>query len=272
MKPPIPYFGSKGTTADRIVALFPDHAHYVEPFCGSLAVLLAKPPSAHETVNDLDGALVTFWRVLRDNPDDLARVCAMTPHSRTEQALSYEQAGLPDLELARRVWVQLTQGRNATRRASGTGWRYQISTAVGKSVPDYLATYVDRILPTAERLRHVTLECRPALDVIQKYGRDPDVLLYCDPPYVASTRTWGSNYAVEMRDDEEHRLLSIALAECRATVVLSGYHSALYDRLYAGWHVTEISAHTGQATDSQRTEVLWSNRPLAEHLFSGEAV
>lgn len=37
-----------------------------------------------ETVNDLDGDLISFWRVLRDRPADLARVCALTPHARAE--------------------------------------------------------------------------------------------------------------------------------------------------------------------------------------------
>jgi DNA adenine methylase len=51
----MPYFGSKATLAERIVALLPPHRSYVEPYAGSLAVLLAKPPTPMETVNDLDG-------------------------------------------------------------------------------------------------------------------------------------------------------------------------------------------------------------------------
>ena len=82
--PPIPYFGGKQALAPWIVSLFPKHGHYVEPYCGSLAVLLAKSPARMETVNDTDSKLMTFWRVLRDRPIDLARVCALTPHSRAE--------------------------------------------------------------------------------------------------------------------------------------------------------------------------------------------
>ena len=73
---PFPYFGGKTSHAARIASLLPDHGHYVEPFAGSLAVLLAKPRSRMETVNDLDGDLMTFWRVLRDQPEELARACA----------------------------------------------------------------------------------------------------------------------------------------------------------------------------------------------------
>ena len=71
--PPFSYAGGKTTLAGRIVDLFPQHQH-IEPFAGSLAVLLAKPPSRLETVNDLDGAIVALWKTLRDQPDELMRV------------------------------------------------------------------------------------------------------------------------------------------------------------------------------------------------------
>lgn len=270
MKSPILYFGGKGTLGPAIADLLPEHEHYVEPYCGSLAVLLAKRPSAHETVNDLDGALMTFWHVLRDHPADLERVCALTPHSRGEFAAARDLDGVGDLETARRVWVLLTQGRAA--RLTRTGWRHYCDPARSSvGMPGYLAGYVDRIAPAAERLAAVSLECRPALDVIRKYGAVPEVLLYVDPPYLGSTRANDNAYRHEMRSDDEHREMAAALHACRAAVVLSGYPSDLYDlELYAGWDRHEMAASTGQGgTWANRTEVLWSNRPLGEpHLFS----
>lgn len=260
MRPPLVYYGGKGRVADRIVDLLPTHEHYVEPFAGSLSGLLAKPRSPHETVNDLDRDLVTFWRVLRDRPDDLARVTALTPHARAEHADAYSHPD-DDLERARRVWVRLTQGRAGTLRR--TGWRYYRNpTGTHSSMPDYLAAYVDRIPPAARRLHGVSLECRPALEVIGEYGREPAALLYVDPPYLADTRDAG-RYQVEMADEASHRDLAHALHACRATVVLSGYPSDLYDQLYPDWHRTAMTAFTGQGgTRGRRTEVLWSNRPL----------
>lgn len=263
------YFGSKVRAAARIVDLLPEHDGYVEPFCGSLAVLLAKPPRAgrFETVNDLDQDLMTFWRVLRERPDDLERVCALTPHSRAEYAACWPiTEDVDDLERARRVWVKLAQGRGGQLRP--TGWRYHEQThGRNSSMPRTLAAYVGRFAAVADRLRTVSLECRPALEVIERYGRDASTLLYVDPPYLMSTRS-RTAYRHEMHTDDEHRELSKALAGVKGIVVLSGYHSPLYDELYDGWHVTELSAFTGQANGGRlggdRVEVLWSNRPLGD--------
>lgn len=269
MKPPVPYFGSKARIADQVVALLPDHGHYVEPYCGSLAVLLAKPASRMETVNDLDGDLMCFWRVLRDCPEDLVRACDLTPHARAELTAAWEPT-TDDVERARRVWIRLSQGRGGMMRR--TGWRHYAATS-GSSIgmPGYLEAYRGRLLPAADRLRDVSLECLPALTVIGKYGAAADVLLYVDPPYLGSTRTdSNSRYGVEMRTDADHRELAAALTDCRAAVVLSGYDSPLYAELYAGWHRYELTTMTGNATTAKdRTEVLWSNRELGQpHLFS----
>lgn len=272
LKPPFTYFGGKIKLAERIVALFPQHEHYVEPFAGSLSVLLAKPPSHMETVNDLDGDLVTFWRILRERPADLERACFLTPHSRAEHKASFKSAE-DDLERARRVWVRLTQGRggHTSRR---TGWHYNQNPAGHSvSIPGFLDAYVKRMPSTVLRLRGVSLECRSAADVIRDYGRHPRVLIYADPPYLGSVRASHDGYATEMLSEEEHRDLLWSLLGCRAAVVLSGYASPLYDDLLCTWSRREIATQTGNGgSDRARVEVLWSNRPFAQgSLFDLEA-
>lgn len=260
LKPPFSYYGGKTTLAPRIAGLLPPHDHYVEPFAGSLAVLLAKAPSRAETVNDLDGDLMTFWRVLRDQPDELERVCALTPHSRAELAVAKDLAVEDDLERARRVFVRLTQSRaNSMKR---TGWRY------GRTINKVLATHtvdlVRHVAPAAWRLRNVSLESRDAIEVVRDYGSEPTVCIYADPPYLGSTRA--ANYGVEMLDDDIHAQLAAALRECEASVVLSGYASPLYDELYTGWHRTELKAPTALSGRAAENEVLWSNVPLGNQL------
>lgn len=270
VRPPFAYFGGKTMIAPKIVRLFPPpHRHYVEPFAGSLSVLLAKPPSRIETVNDLDEHLVTFWRVLRDRPTELVRVCAMTPHSRLEHQRAFDLDVDDELERARRIWCYLSQGRTGTLRQ--TGWRYNVGDAGTASMPEYLGGYLGRMLDVAGRLRLVALECRPALELVELYGTADDVLLYVDPPYPQQVRTGpGAGYRVELQDDADHVELLDRLLACRAAVVLSGYACELYDRRLYEWDRFEISAATGQAQRGGpnprswqiRTEVLWSNREL----------
>ncbi|WP_245925357.1 DNA adenine methylase [Nocardia nova] len=262
---PIQYYGGKARLAEQIAAMFPPHSCYVEACAGSLAVLLAKAPARMEIANDLDGLLMTFWKVLRDNPAELERVCAATPHARGEHqvALDLRDPDITELEQARRVWVVLTQGRSGALRA--TGWRHA-RTAEDRFVgPARIRSYVDRIAEVAERLAAVSLESRPAEEILRDYGRGPRArrtLIYVDPPYPGGTRT--RNYRVEATSEQTHRDLADAARAADATVVVSGYACDLYDRdLYPDWYRYELPTFTTQGHgQTHRTEILWSNRPL----------
>lgn len=252
----MPLYGSKTTIAQRLISLFPPHRRYVEPFFGSGSVLLSKAPVKHEIANDLDGDLMTFWKVLRDSPVELARACAMTPHSRAErQQAKHIPDDADDLERARMVWSALVQGRSGT--LANTGWRHSVTSE--REMAAAMAVYARRIDAVADRLRKVSLECLPATEVIERYAGDPSTLIYADPPYLGSTRR--RNYRVEMTGERVHRDLAAALTSCKATVVLSGYSSPLYDALYDGWVRYEFPTFTTQGGgDSRRVEVVWTNR------------
>ncbi len=73
LRAPFPYFGGKRRIATRVWEALGDVRHYVEPFCGSAAVLLARPhkPST-ETVNDADGMICNFWRAVKAAPAEVA--------------------------------------------------------------------------------------------------------------------------------------------------------------------------------------------------------
>jgi DNA adenine methylase len=262
---PIQYYGGKARLAEQIATMLPAHTCYVEACAGSLAVLLAKAPARMEIANDLDGLLMGFWKVLRDNPVDLERVCAATPHARAEHqlALDLHDPDIGDLERARRVWVVLTQGRSGALRA--TGWRHARTPADGFCGPARVRSYVDRLAPVADRLRNVSLESRPATEIVRAYGTGPRArrtLIYIDPPYPGNTRT--RNYRVEAMSEQVHIEIAAAARAADATVVVSGYACELYDeRLYPNWYRYELPTFTTQGNGpTERTEVLWSNRPL----------
>lgn len=78
MKAPFPWFGGKRRVASEVWSAFGDVAHYIEPFAGSLAVLLERPASHKatcETINDADRYVANFWRALKHDPQAVAEHC-----------------------------------------------------------------------------------------------------------------------------------------------------------------------------------------------------
>lgn len=258
-RPPFAYYGGKTKLAPQIAALLPAHDHYVEPFAGSLAVLLAKPASKMETINDLDSDLITFWRVLRDQPEELERAILLTPHSRAELDVAKSHT-TDDLEQARRVFTLLMQSRSNSMQP--TGWRYGSNANARHPLPKILKGATARLAASAARITNVSLENRDAIDIINNYGQEPTVCIYADPPYLGDTRS--GTYRHEMLEDEMHDRLAEALNDCRASVVLSGFDSPLYVDLFDGWHRVEMEAPTNLAGAQGQNEILWSNVPLGD--------
>jgi DNA adenine methylase len=274
VRPPFPYFGGKIGLAPLIVSMMPEHRVYIEPFLGSGAVLFAKPACEHEIVNDAAGAVVAFFRCLRDCPADLERVCKLTPYARdefTECVAGLYEPDLEPLELARRFWCLITQGFGSAPKPT-TGFSRSAAGGPGNSHPARVYAAADRFIGIAHRLMGVTVEHTDAVELIDTMAKTADTVVYADPPYPGSTRsaTSDTGYLVEMRDDVDHERLAGSLHATPATVLLSGYHCELYDRLYDDWwHVDiERSSHTSRGRSSrplERTEVIWSNRAIAGH-------
>jgi len=252
------YAGSKWSMADWIIEHMPPHQTYLEPFFGSGAVFFNKPPSPLETINDIDGDVVNLFRMIRDRPDELARLVYWTPYSRKEYCASYDMDGADELERARRFLVRCWMARGA-KTSDRTGWRHIIDHS-GPSVVKAWNELPGKIAEIAERLKNVQLEQQPAIQLIQRYKR-PDVLIYADPPYLLSTRS-GRMYKHEMTDEDHAELLDVLDAH-PGPVLLSGYANPLYDERLKHWHREEkqVLAEAGLV----RTEVLWINPIAAEH-------
>jgi DNA adenine methylase len=278
LRPPFPYYGAKGRLAPVIAGMLPRHRVYLEPFAGSAAVLFAKSPSPHEILVDLDSNVTTFFRVLRDHAEELARAVQMTPYSREEYyAAAIRDVELDELERARRFFVRTHQSYNGAGAGKAHGCSWSNGMLRGSSRATTVADVADRLTQHAERLRRVIIENRPALDVLPKYDAE-DVVVYADPPYLGETRSSldaakrrKSDYATDMPAEGDHRALADVLKGMRSAVILSGYASPLYDELYAGWHQVRVRiarpstnrlGHSGTAG----VEVLWSNRPIASQL------
>jgi DNA adenine methylase len=160
------WYGGKFNHLRWLLPLLPDCHHYCEPFAGSAAVLLNRPPSLVETYNDIDGAVVNFFRVLRDQKDALIEAIALTPFSREEffRALNSNGQAMADVERARRFFVRARQVRTGLAQTASLGrWaNCKNTTRSGMSgvVSRWLGS-VETLPEIAERLLRVQIENRP---------------------------------------------------------------------------------------------------------------
>lgn len=274
---PLKVHGGKAPLANRLVALFPPHLHYVEPFAGSLAVLLAKDPQGvSEVVNDLNADLVCFWSVLRCQEDfaHFQRICQATPFSediwREARRVLQENAGQDDTFLAsdpvRRAWMffvccrQSLAGRQASfaplsRRRTRRGMNEQASAWLSA---------VEGLPEVHARLKRVVVLNRPALEVIRQQD-GPDTLFYIDAPYMHATRSAPRVYANEMTDQDHEELVAL-LRKVQGKVMVSMYPHPLYDRLYThdGWRLIQFdraNQAAGGKVKRRMVECLWMNYP-----------
>jgi DNA adenine methylase len=256
----IKWHGGKFYLAPKIVALMPPHLHYVEPFAGGLAVLLAKDPDGvSEVANDVHGELTNFWRVLQ-GPDTFAafqRALQATPFSEAE----WEAAapGGDPVERAVKFFVRCRQSL-AGRMDAFTGvTRTRTRRGMNNEVSAWL-TAVEGLPAVHARLRRVLVLDRDGLDVIRQQD-GPGTLFYLDPPYLGETRASARVYAHEMTPARHAELLDLA-RQCRGKVMLSGYPSEPYDRALHDWtrHEFDLPNQAAGGRHKRRmTEVVWCN-------------
>lgn len=256
IRPALRYHGAKWVLGSWICEHLPPHKTYVEPFGGSAAVLLQKPRSYAEIYNEIDGEIVNFFKVLRDQSVDLEAVCRLTPFSRREYYdARYVQDACNDVERARRTVIRSYMGFGSNSITQSSGFRRDSNRSGSTPARDWLR-WPDRIEALAERLSGVVIENGDAVEIMSHFD-GPETLHYVDPPYLSETRTANGGYRFDMASPESHEALAETLKGLEGAVVLSGYPSGLYDCLFAGWERVERNALADGA--AQRVECLWLN-------------
>lgn len=226
-----------------------------------------RDPSPVETYNDIDGEVVNFFRVLREQRVALIEAIGLTPFSREEfkKAISEPVNGLSSLERARRFYVRARQVRTGLAQTASNGrWAHcRLTSRAGMAgaVSRWLGA-VDALPEIAQRLLRVQIENDLAINVIRRYD-SKETLFYCDPPYPHESRGDSKAYQYEMTD-KDHINLAGVLRNVEGKVALSGYHCDLLDELYGNWHVHEANSKKIHSVKTERTEVLWTNYDLSE--------
>lgn len=261
-----PWAGSKRTLAETIVAELGEHRAFWDPFCGSMAVLLAKTPSTFETVNDLHGDLINLGRVLaaEDSAVDLyGRLSRFLMH----EGFFHEAAGrwkarghaaapeLPDVGRALDFFICSWMGRNgvAGTESYNQGFCVRYTKNGGHAATRFLSC-VESIPAWHQRLRSVTILNRDGFDLLERIEDAPGVCLYCDPPYLKK----GFRYVHDFSDGfmgtrNDHERLAALLGRFRKTrVVVSYYADPALAALYPGWTIREVFTTKAMASQGQR--------------------
>ena len=270
-----PWFGGKRNLAPRILQAIGKHSAYWEPFCGSLAVLLAKPPCSMETVNDLHGDLVNLARVVQDDRlsvelfGRLSRVaCSEVLHREAaERSRGYGNSPAgdsPDLNRAADYFLCAWLGRNGVAGTSSYNQGFcRRFTKNGGHAAKRFASAVESIPAWWDRLRNVTILNGDAFSLLDRIEDASGVAIYCDPPYLEK----GAKYVHDF-DSETHDRLAESLRRFKKTrVVVSYYEHPRLKDLYRGWRVERIEVTKSLVSQGMRdkegatkaVEVLISN-------------
>ena len=230
LKPPLPYLGGKYYLAKKIIAYFPPHEFYVEPFGGGANVLLAKKPSKFEIYNDINDYVTNFFRVLQKNYDEFMKIVQWIPYSESEYHRWHSKIQSNDrLEAAIGVFVVANMGFGGYRsekkkQGFGHGACITFRRHTGKWF-----NKVDALHQIRDRFKHVLIHNREYSYILDFYDK-PNTLFYIDPPYLMETRTGGDRYKYEL-SREQHIDLVNKLLNIKGKAILSGYKNDIYAEL-----------------------------------------
>lgn len=280
----LPYFGGKRTMAPAIVRQLGPHQLYFEGCFGSLAIVMAKPPSEHEQVCDLHGGATNLAWCLQDKIvapelyERLQRVCYDDElYARSKAWLAdfekQEQPKFPFVDWAYHYFIASWMGRNGV--AGTAAVNYLIATRWtkgGGSGPLRFRNATESIPAWHERLRNVHILRRDLFECLEKVEDNNGVSILVDPPYLPSTVSSNSKYLHDFTMEQHWRLAKILCGFSKARVVVCYYAAPLLKDLYPGWSIIDCSRHKHTSVQAKRgskredaPEVLLMNgEPFAE--------
>lgn len=273
MRSPIKWIGGKGVIAGKLVKLAPPKYNtYVEPFFGGGSMYFRLPPAPLETINDLDSAVVDFFKILRDAGSfkKFFKLAEHTPYSRAlynQCKATWKTEKNPVV----RAWMWWILARQSFGGKFAGGWGFEVK---GGNAPKSFRTVIYNLPSVHKRLQNTQIECQPAFNIIKAYAVE-GAWLYCDPPYTFGERKTQDVYNDEM-SDHMHALLRDIILRVPSYVMLSGYPNSIYTDLEKkGWRRQDFETYcftagtasynkkTGKRKSAEkrstRTEVVWMN-------------
>jgi DNA adenine methylase len=247
---PFKWVGGKSRLRKYIVPILPTHTCYLEPFCGAAWVLFGKPPSDVEIINDINQELITFFRVVKQQPEELIQSFEWELVSRAEfeRLAKLDPFQLNDIQRAHRFYYLIMAGWGGEFAYP----RFQTSITDGghgNRLIGAIKTLRKRIEPVHARLRTVIIENLDWQECIDRYDR-PGTVMYVDPPYPGNK----VNYANNMREWDTHRRLVERLRRTRCNWIVSSYDTPSIRELFDGYYLTPVQSFSGMNVEKLSEE------------------
>ncbi|WP_129676268.1 DNA adenine methylase [Candidatus Chloroploca sp. Khr17] len=266
---PFKWVGGKSRLRKYIVPLIPAHTCFVDVFAGASWVLFGKPPSPVEVLNDKDEDLITFFRVVKYQPEALIEAFDLELVSRAEyvRLASVEPSQLTDVQRAHRFYYLIMAGWGGELAYP----RFQTSVSDGghgNRLFGALKTLRSRIEPVHQRLRTVIIENLDWRDCLKQYD-SPTTVFYVDPPYPGN----GCNYAHNMRDWASHYALYDSLKQIKGKWIISSYDIPEIRDIFQAqaYYILPVRSFSGMKAEKNGTSRV-ENREVLVLNFRPEAM
>lgn len=208
--PIIPWMGGKRRLADRLISLFPPHECYVEVFAGGAALYFMRPQGAPvEVLNDINGDLVTLYRVVQNHLEEFVRQFKWALSSR--QIFEWQKMTRPetltDIQRAARFFYL----QHHAFAGKVTGQSFGTAT----TAPAINLLRIEENLSAAwQRLCGTYVENLPWLECAERYDR-VHTFHYMDPPYWQT-----AGYGVDFGFENYERMADF-MRRCKGKVMVS---------------------------------------------------
>ncbi len=256
-KSPLAWVGGKSLLTSTIIPLIPPHTCYVEVFAGAAWVLFRKPESKSEIINDINGELVTLYRVLQNHKQAFVDYFANWLVSRAdfERLKRIDPTTLTDIQRAARFFylVKLSFGTKAVGQTFGVA---------STTKPRINLLELDADLETAhQRLARVFVENRPYTEILKLHDT-PSTFFYLDPPYWDCEDVYGKGLFTK---DDFTRLRDV-LARAKGKWMVSINDVPQIRALFKSFNIKEVQTKYSLSAGATKpvTELLISNYAWSE--------
>lgn len=248
--------GGKRRLADLLIPRFPPHKCYVEVFAGGAAIYFLRPPAEVEVINDVNGDLISLYRVVKAHPEEFMRQFKWALSSR--EMFKWTQATPPETltDVQRAARFYYLQHHCFGGKVEGQTW------GTATTAPPVNLLRIEEQLSAAHlRLASTYIERLDWRECVERYDR-PHSFFYLDPPYW-ETAGYGVPFPFE-----QYELMAEVMRNLKGKAMLSINDHPDIRRAFAGLHMETLEINYtvggGKNQAPRRELVIWSWDVAAE--------